>query len=1513
MSYLRGPFSKNISVQTAIFLVGLWILCFAPGVSYAQDDLNIHGVVSDAMSSSKLDGVKVTVKKNGSDHNTFTTRANGKYEFYLDCDSRYDLIFQKDGYVDRSITIDATNVPEEVIGAGIIMPTDMSMYQITEAMKGADLSVFDEPIGKAKYDPSQGDLVWDFTYTNKVKNDIMSFMHDVEKKQKELDKQDSEAEKAAKEKEEKFNQLVKDGDAAMSKSHFQDAVLNYQAALAIKPNDLPVQGKLGDAQTKFNNEKAAAEKEANYTAALDAGDGFMRTEEFEKAIESYNTALKIKPDETYPKDQITKANGIIKDRAANLAKQEKFNKLMGEGSTAFNTKDYEAALAKYQEAQTVLPDNDEVSKKIKTTQDAIANKDKMAKLQADYDALIASADKKFTSNNFKDALTDYQAAGKILPDETYPTERIAACNAKIEANAAAAEKQASFDALMKDGVDALTASDFEKAVEKFSGAVDVFPSDASAKAKLKEAQGLLNEKNAQAEKQENYDALISDADDLFGKEEFADAKTKYQQAKELIPEETYPLDQITKINAKLKELADAQKAQDTYDAAMKAGKAAEDGKKYSEAISQYKAALAVYTDDKAAKDALDNATKLKAEYEKTQATEEQYANLITSADEKFKAKNYKEAKSDYQEALNVKSDEEYPKSQLDLIDQAIAQEEKEAADAAAQAKLEAEYSGYISAGDAAMAKSDFAEAITQYENALDVKDGDQVATQKRDDAQAQLKEKESKMALDDQYNAKISDADKKYGKNDLEGALAAYQEATNLKASEKYPKDQIALIQEKIASEAEAAKQAEIQAKTEQVNALVLEGDNLVKANSFEKGIVKYEEALNILPDRTDVQTKRDDAMNKMLAYQESAANDEAYQSAIDNADKQYDKENWEEAKTAYQNALSIKPKEQYPKDRIADIDAKVEAEKSAEEKAKQAKIQGQFDDLIADGDKDFKRKNYNDALNSYQSALDLIPGNEVAIEKIGAVNDILGQLDAKKETQEKYNDLVKEGDDLFDSESYEMARLKYLDAQEMMPDEKYPPKRITEIDVLLEKQRLAATQAEIAAKEKAYNDTLKRADDLLTATKYDAAVASYNEALEIKPDEVYPKGQIEKIKLLKEEQAAKANSKNRDSEAKNQPKPIPDRKKEVVSSVNTNSEEQAEQFMRDARDAQEKEKYERIKKQKEQIAKTYVDYQNEADDLRKENEEHIESLRSGIENQKSEAAQNRSEKVKNSVEYKKTLLNSQAAGMETEAVHRNDAYKAIKQNETNRSDWFSGRAELQDQQIQKQVDLKEQQLQKMQEWSNASIEERLKLSRENQEKAAQRYTENKVADDLRIERASDFAKRKTEILDDRSEAAKDDLEKIRISSKELVDQQESYRKSMATKNDDKVNSAAQQVKEQKERYASANDDSQRIAEKRREEAMAKAKELLENSPKEYADYYRSLLAVNYPQGVSEESSTMGNKVIITRIVVKGNRGDEYKKVLDKAGNYYFKNGQSISENTWNRETIDAFNNRSKD
>src|SRR6056297_2381502 len=106
MSHLQGRFSKTCYfLLTSLLALGM--ILYSSGDVTAQDDLNIHGVISDAMSSSKLSDVTVTVFKDGSQHDSYTTRGNGKYEFYLDCGSHYEFKFKKSGFVERSIVIDS--------------------------------------------------------------------------------------------------------------------------------------------------------------------------------------------------------------------------------------------------------------------------------------------------------------------------------------------------------------------------------------------------------------------------------------------------------------------------------------------------------------------------------------------------------------------------------------------------------------------------------------------------------------------------------------------------------------------------------------------------------------------------------------------------------------------------------------------------------------------------------------------------------------------------------------------------------------------------------------------------------------------------------------------------------------------------------------------------------------------------------------------------------------------------------------------------------------------------------------------------------------------------------------------------------------------------------------------------------------------------------------------------------------------------------------------------------------
>ena len=83
-----------------------------------------------------------------------------------------------------------------------------------------------------------------------------------------------------------------------------------------------------------------------------------------------------------------------------------------------------------------------------------------------------------------------------------------------------------------------------------------------------------------------------------------------------------------------------------------------------------------------------------------------------------------------------------------------------------------------------------------------------------------------------------------------------------------------------------------------------------------------------------------------------------------------------------------------------------------------------------------------------------------------------------------------------------------------------------------------------------------------------------------------------------------------------------------------------------------------------------------------------------------------------------------------------------------------------------------------------------------------------------------------------------------------------------------------------------------------------KAKTALANS-----DVNTQQLALEYPEGITEKMFQRKNsrgdviEVTILRIVIRGNKGDEYKKIKSRWGVSYFKNGGITTEYVWDTET----------
>src|SRR5690554_909974 len=371
--------------------------------------------------------------------------------------------------------------------------------------------------------------------------------------------------------------------------------------------------------------------------------------------------------------------------------------------------------------------------------------------------------------------------------------------------------------------------------------------------------------------------------------------------------------------------------------------------------------------------------------------------------------------------------------------------------------------------------------------------------------------------------------------------------------------------------------------------------------------------------------------------------------------------------------------------------------------------------------------------------------------------------MDKERAEQNKYDRFIAEGDALFAEESYEMARLKFLDARDTKPNEKYPEKRIAEIDIQLEKLRLEAKAEEAHALDQEYRDAVKSGDAQMLSESYEEAIESFQTALEIKPEEVYPKRQIERVNLLlKAKEEAEEAERDRLAAAEKATEQKPKRSNEQLSRVNTNSEEQAEQFMRDAREAQENEKYERIKTLKAQQSDNVENREADSKDKRGATYMRIEEMKSETGNQFAEAKAISEEKRNNSRSYKEAIMQSEEIRAETHTILVRENFSNINQDSQDRVAWLRDRENMREEEIKAQRALKKEQLEIIQEWSYASEQQRAQMSATVQEASAERYRENLRAEELRKENTARLKESEAEVKEQNVEWSERNLEDIR-------------------------------------------------------------------------------------------------------------------------------------------------------
>ncbi|MCL2041493.1 MAG: tetratricopeptide repeat protein [Bacteroidales bacterium] len=821
-------------------------------------------------------------------------------------------------------------------------------------------------------------------------------------------------------------------DALFSQEKWTDAIAAYQSASKIKP---------AETYPKQQIEKADLNK--RYGESLAIADELFNAQKWNESIPAYQAALKIKPDETYPTDQIA----IAKAKIGDLAQLESnYKTAIAEGDALFKSKSWSESIVKYQEALALKPEESYPQQQIDK---ANAELGAIAEVNSSYTAAIEAADALFSQEKWTDAITAYQSASKIKPTETYPKQQIE----KADLNKRYGESITIADELFN-------AQKWNESIPAYQATLKIkpdetYPTDqiAIAKAKIGDLAQLEN----------NYKAAITEGDALFKSKSWSESIVKYQEALALKPEESYPQQQIDKANAELGTIAEVNSS---YTAAIEAADALFSQEKWTDAIAAYQSASKIKPSEAYPKQQIE-----KADLNK------RYGESLAVADDLFNAQKWNESIPAYQAALKIKPDDTYPTDQIAIAKAKIGD----------LAQLESNYKAAITEGDALFKSKSWSESIVKYQEALVLKPEESYPQQQIDKANAELG---IIAEINSSYTAAIEAADALFSQEKWTDAITAYQSASKIKPAETYPKQQIELAN------------AEIKALADRdvaYNNGIATADNLFRSSKWEEAKTAYEAALSIKESESYPQAQIELCNEQLRIAQEKLAAEQAleanYQSALTQADNAFKASQWEESVSLYRQALELKPNENYPQQQIA---------LATQELEKIAATQKSYNDLIAKGDDLFQKEEWQSAKTTFQQAATILPEETYPVQKITAIDKILADiaLDAEKaaENARIYREKVTEANVFINEKNYQAAINTLNSALNYKPNDDYAVKKIAELQKIIDDAAFAKSE---------YARLIAEGDAAFAIEKYRDAITAYRAAMRQQPDEMYPRKKI--------------------------------------------------------------------------------------------------------------------------------------------------------------------------------------------------------------------------------------------------------------------------------------------------------------------------------------------------------------------------------------------------------------------
>lgn len=677
-----------------------------------------------------------------------------------------------------------------------------------------------------------------------------------------------------------FAAAIRDGDDNMDLGNPSEAIKHYQFALGIKPANVIAQEKLSNAAAML---AAQQQRSAQLQELISATRQALQEEKPEPARTSVNEARSLAPNDKEVSKLVAEVDALEKKLQE---KEAAYAAAISRGRQAETADKPADALKAYQTALEIKPAETMLVNKISALQNLIAERGKDLKIRQ----FIAEGDASMQKREFGLAMQHYEEALSLDPLREGLNAKL---NAARDAIQSAAAKEKEFTALVQSGDEAVAAGDHRTAVNNYTNALAIME-DAGVRQKLGKAESAL--RSLTSNQNALQDALDA-ADAAITARDVNTAENAIREAENIIASAGIDAGGLPGLKDRLENLRSEIRTDEAYAAAVQEGDAAMQQKETYAAINAYLKAQRE-KDVPEIREKLATAYNLQYEMEDV---EKRLNEALTEARTAMQEENWESAVRAYTRALETQADHPEAKEGLQTANRK-AREATDKANAFRTAFTRAEEA--YGQGNLELASRAVQEALDHYPEHSDAIALKQKITQEMEEA-AELLEA---------YASLIRKGDSLNGISLLPEALQAFEDASQIKPQESYPKDKVNEIKSLLAEKDRLEKE---------YTRLMAEGEAFKAEEKWLNAKMSFEAAASLKPGESLAATE---AEKMRLAYEaDLAKRRQSYDALISEADAAWQRKVMDEAVSKYREAALVMPEESYPESQIKAINTYLE------------------------------------------------------------------------------------------------------------------------------------------------------------------------------------------------------------------------------------------------------------------------------------------------------------------------------------------------------------------------------------------------------------------------------------------------------------------------------------------------------------------------------------------------------------------------------------------------------------